>query len=88
MGISLLNLLFIKTNNSIDFGLPKEPIESKEDRILLPVYKTSSIKTTLLFSTKKSILVLLGFKMFFFLLKSSLAILCVFSYKNLGFLGR
>ena len=35
-----------KTNNSIDLGLPKETIESKEDLILLPVNKTSSIKIT------------------------------------------
>ena len=72
IGNSLLNLLLINTNNSIFFGLPKVTKESNEDLIPLPVYKTSSIITTFLFSIIKSILVNWGFKTFFFLLKSSL----------------
>ena len=72
MGRCLENLLSIKLNNSIFLGLPKDWIADSAALILLPVYKTSSIRITVLFSTIKSIAVLLAFKTLSPLPKSSL----------------
>ena len=72
MGKCLLNLLSIRTNNSTSFGLPKESKAVSAALMLLPVYKTSSINTTDLFSTTTYISVDLGDNIVSDLLQSSL----------------
>ena len=66
------NLLSIKVNSSTFFGLPNDCNAVNAERMLLPVYNTSSTKITILSSTIKSMDVLFALKILFSLPKSSL----------------